>query len=633
MKKQNLKQFDAMSPEYKEILDHSRELKGQYGMRDRAFEKYERMYNMKWDCDVKRQGVDTIKPTTSPTARNKVLGAWRLLISQDPRFSVVSDIAGEQEAETYEKFITQMWSRAGKVNGRPLHYDIILSMLLYGESHVALNTINDYKLYNPKDTRVDKVAKLTPIVFDVWNPRTGYPEFDKFGLSAYYREQQVEKSWVRINYKELLEQEDWARELSGSGTVTLKTFYDLKKYCVMVNNRILVCCEHGLPNIPISVTRSDGSQLFERPEDNTQPLLYSLAQSRLWDRQNLYLTVTTSNLFALGCMPMVAFTHDTNSKLNISNDSGILVADLARGESLDFIQSKGFLTNEMQNMGKMYSDLVDESTVYDTAFGEAGAAGSFSEASLLSVSARLPLVSTQKQCGLAIGNTVALALEIMKERNINFKREDIEVKGSEIPDDIEVTCKLDMTQSQERLQRANEAAVILANGLASKKWTQENTIGIDNVEDMEKAMLNEKVTNSIVDYKIQEILADIQQEHQQKQQQKQLQLQQAVQSAQQAQQQAQVEQQQTQANEQAMLQQQQQANMGGSQNIPRGQQLESQILQQIQNAAMNNNMTATDAGQMLEGQAERLGGGGVAGGMPPEMGGMIPGMGGQELLQ
>ena len=629
MKKQKLKQFDSTSPEYREILDHSRELKAQYGMRDRAFEKYERMYNMKWDCDVKRQGVDTIKPTTSPTARNKVLGAWRLLISQDPRFSVVSDIADKQEAEVYEKFITQMWGRAGKVNGRPLHYDIILSMLLYGESHVALNTINDYKIYNPNDKRVDKVGKLTPIVFDVWNPRTGYPEFDKFGLSAYYREQQVEKSWVRINYKELLEKEDCARELSGNGTVTLKTFYDLEKYCVMVNNRVLVCCEHGLPCIPISVTKSDGSQLFERPEDNTQPLLYSLEKSRLWDRQNLYLTVTTSNLFALGCMPMVAFTHDTNSKLNISNDSGILVADLARGESLDFIQSKGFLTNEMQNMGKMYADYIDESTVYNTAFGEAGAAGSFSEASLLSVSARLPLVSTQKQCGLAISNTVSLALEIMKERGINFKREDVEIKGNQIPEDIEVLCKLDMTQSQERLQRANEAAVILANGLASKKWVQENTIGIDNVEDMEKSMMNEQINKSLVEYKIQEVMADIQQEHQLKQQQKEQQVQQAVQATQQKlQQQAQQQQQ-----EPAMLQQQQQANMGGAQNIPMGQQLESQILQQIQNAAMNNNMTAPDSGQMLEGQAERFGGGGAAGSMPPEMGGMIPGMGGQELLQ
>lgn len=632
MRKQKLAQYDVSSPEFREIQEHARELKGQFAVRDRAFEKYERMYNMKWDCDVKRQGVDTIKPTTSPTARNKVLGAWRLLISQNPRFSVTSAAEGALDAEGIEKFITQMWAQAGKVNGRPLHYDIILSMLLYGESHVALNTISDYKLYNPNDKRVDKVGAITPIVFDVWNPRGGYPEFDKFGLSAYYREQQVEKSWVRTNYKKLLEDNDLTRELAGAGTVTLKTFYDLEKYCVMVNSRILICCAHGLPNIPISVTRSDGSLLFERPEDSTQPLLYSLEKSRLWERENLYLTVTTSNLFALGCMPMVAFTHDTNSKLNITNDSGILVADLARGESLDFIQSKGFLTNEMQNMGRMYSNYIDESTIYNTAFGEAGAAGSFSEASLLSVSARLPLVSTQRQCGLAIGNAVALALDIMRERNISFKKEDTEIVGSKIPEDIEVVCKLDMTQSQERLQRANEAAVILANGLASKKWTQENTIGIDSVEDMEKAMLDEQITKAISEYKIQEILSDIQQEHQQKQQQKQAQIQEAVQNAQQGIQQAQARQE-TRNLQEATLQQQQQANMGGAQNIPLGQQLESQILQQIQNAAMNNNMKSADAGTMLEGQAERFGGGGVSGGMPPEMGGMLPGMGGQGILK
>ena len=82
-----------------------------------------------------------------------------------------------------------------------------------------------------------------------------------------------------------------------------------------------------------------------------------------------------------------------------------------------------------------------------------------------------------------------------------------------------------------------------------------------------------------------------------------------------------------QAQEEQMLQQQQQMNMGGAQNIPRGQQLENDILAMAQIQAMNNNMNPTGQEQMMEGQAERLGGGGVPGGMPPEMGGVLPGMG------
>ena len=632
MNAKDYQQFDIYSPEYHCIMDHAQTLKDQYSERDRRFDLYEDMFNMNWQHDLRRKkAADTIKPTVSPTARNKVLGAWRLLISQDPKFKVRSDTAEPNEIENLEKFISLMWQRTGKVNGRPLHHDIILSMLLYGEAHVGINTIQDFKAFNPEDQRVDRVGKLTPILFDVWNPKTGYPEFDKFGLTAFYREVEVEKSWVRTNYAKLMEDNPaLQKKMNGKGTCVLKTFYDLKYYSVNIDYDNIICCEHNLPCIPIAVTMSDGSSLFDKTEQSRQPLLYTLAQSRLWERENLYLTVTTSNLFALGCMPMVAYTHDTNSKLNINNDSGILVADLARGESLDFVQSKGFLTAEMQNMGQMYKDYIDKSTVLDTAFGEGNVAANFSEASLLSVSSRLPLVATQIQCGMALANVADLALLTMKERKITYKHDDIQFSYKDIPSDYEVSCKLDMTQPQERLQRANEAAVILANGLASKEWTQENTIGIENTDEMDKAILNEKVNTALVDYRIQELVQDLQAKKQQQEQQKQMQLQQANQQAQQAREQALMARQQReqQSQEQQMLQQQQQGNMGGAQNIPAGQQLENDLLQMVQQQAMENNMNPTGQYQMPEGQAERLGGGGLAGGMPPEMGGVLPGMGG-----
>ena len=625
MEVKDYKQFDIYSPEYREIHDHANVLKGQYAERDAMFQLYEDMFNMNWKHDLKRnRRTDTIKPTISPTARNKVLGAWRLLISQEPKFKVRSDTAEPSVIENLEKFISLMWQRTGKVNGRPLHHDIILSMLLYGEAHIGINTIQDFKAFNPDDKRVDRVGKLTPILFDVWNPKTGYPEFDKFGLSAFYREVQVEKSWVRTNYAAMFSDHyGLEKKLQGDGFCTLKTYYDLKYYSVDIDYENIICCEHGLPAIPIAVTMSDGSDLFDKSEQVRQPLLYSLAQSRLWERENLYLTVTTSNLFALGCMPLLAYTHDMNSELKIKNNAGVLMADLAKGESIDFIQSKGFLTTEMQNMGAMYKDYIDKSTVFDTAFGEGGGSGSFSEQSLLNVSARLPLVSTQEQCGMALANVVDLALLTMKERKINFKHDDIEFKWKDIPTDFEVTCKLDMTQPQERLQRANEAAIILANGLASKEWTQENTIGVENTEEMNNKMLNEKVETALIDYRIQEVIQDMQQKKQEQQQQKQMQMQQAQQQAQMAQQNAVARQQQ----EQMMLQQQQQANTGGAQNIPRGQQIENDILQMVQQQAMMNNMNPTGQEQMPEGQAERLGGGGIPGGMPPEMGGVLPGMG------
>ena len=630
MEIKDYKQFDRNSQEYGYIIQHSRDLKNQYSARDAMFQLYEDMYNMNWKHDLRRRkAADTIKPTISPTARNKIMGAWRLLISQDPKFKVRSDTADSNAVENLEKFISLMWQRAGKVNGRPLHHDIILSMLLYGEAHIGINTLQDYKAFNPDDKRVDRIGKLTPMFFDVWNPRTGYPEIDKFGLTAFYREVQVEKAWVRTNYAAIVE-DNYAlkKKLEGPGWTTLKTYYDLKYYSVDLDYDNIICCEHDLPCIPIAVTMSDGSALFDRSDQSRQPLLYTLAQSRLWERENLYLTVTTSNLFAMGCMPLLVWTHDMNSKLKINNDDGVLKADLAKGESLEFVQSKGFLTTEMQNMGEMYKDYIDKSTVLDTAFGESGGGANFSESSLLSVASRLPLQSTQIQCGMALANAVDLALLTMKERKITYKHDGIQFSYKDIPADYEITCKLDMTQPQERLQRANEAAIILANGLASKEWTQENTIGVENTEEMNNKLLNEKIEQAYTEYRIQEIIQDMQAKKQQQEQQKQQVLAQAQQQAQQAQQRSIQSQQEEAMQEQAMMQQQQQMNTGGAQNIPRGQQLESDILSMVQQQAMMNNMNPTGQEQMPEGQAERLGGGGVAGGMPPEMGGILPGMGG-----
>jgi hypothetical protein len=80
------------------------------------------------------------------------------------------------------------------VRGDPVHYDVVLSALLFGEMHIGFDktadvvkhaegTKSDVALY-----RAQEIAHVTPYVFDVWDPRTGYPERDRFGVSAYYRE-------------------------------------------------------------------------------------------------------------------------------------------------------------------------------------------------------------------------------------------------------------------------------------------------------------------------------------------------------------------------------------------------------------------------------------------------------------
>lgn len=614
-------QFGPDSTEFTDIVSHANDLKSAYAERDSEYEQYEKMFLMDWT--IQNEDADNLMMTPSPTARNKVLGSWRLLISQDPKFTFTSTDADQSVVPSIQKFIYYMWKRAEKINGRPISHDILLSNLLYAQSHTAIATMSDYMEFSKDDPRAKRIGKQTPVMFQSWNPRYGYPEFDELGLSAYYRETEVDKSWVRTKYKTILESLDMTDIVAGSGNVYLRVWYDVNINAIWINDTLLLCREHGLPLIPVVVTNSDGSGLFSDPKDAVEPLLFGLNRSKLWERECLYLTTQYSNLFTMAIMPTLIFTTDSNNPIKTTTVDGVSRITIARGDSIDVMQQKGILSPEIQQMGQMTSDLISSTTVYDTAFGQAGGDANFSQASLLSQSARLPLMASQKAGGMAIASVVEAALILLRDKKAKFDVEGVDFVTSDIPEMFDIDCKLDTTQQQERLQNANTAAIMLSNGLSSKRWVQTNCVGITNPDEMEKEMLKEKVAASLEDYKIQMLIQQMQQKAA------------SVQSTSDAaMQQAQRQADQILANPQALQQMQQpsaQMDMGGSQNIPYGQQLESNLLNQIQQQAMMNNMNTSGQSYMPEGQGQMMKGGGVAGGMPPEMGGLMPGMGMPEI--
>ena len=164
---------------FEEIKSHAMDLKAIHGQRDREFDEYEKMYLLKFEPTGSNwEGVDTIKRTPSPSARNKVLNACRLLMSQEPVFDIHSEDFDDTKSELVEKSISRWWEQAGRANRRPLHYDMVLSACLYDEMHTAITVMDDYKAFNKDDKRAERIAKMTPILFQSWNPRNGYPEFD-----------------------------------------------------------------------------------------------------------------------------------------------------------------------------------------------------------------------------------------------------------------------------------------------------------------------------------------------------------------------------------------------------------------------------------------------------------------------
>ena len=597
-----------------EIRTHARDLKAVHSMRDLEFDEYEKMYLMDFTADFSKfSDQDIMKLTPSPSARNKVLNACRLLMSQEPVFDINASGIDQGKIESIEKNISRWWEQAGRAARRPLHYDMILSALLYDEMHTAITIMDDYKAYNKKDKRAERVAKITPILFQSWNPREGYPEFDELGLCAYYRETKVRWSYVAQKYQALLKDNYAYVNKKSTEPVSLKVFYDLEHYAIWVNeDEPFVCDEHRLPCIPIDVTLVNGSSFFEKEQDRRQPLLFSVMRSHLWKQESLLYTVLYSLLFTLGVTPTFVYKTDTEDDLNLQNDGAISYYMLRKGDTLDALDSKGVLPPEVQKLSEITGELIDESTMYSTAFGERGGSSqTFSETSLLQQAARLPLIGPQRLGGFGISSTIEMALMMMKERGISFDKNGYSIKASEIPDDIEVKAKLDVILPQEKLQLVNVGLQMQKLGMPDE-YIQSNLLGITNTKEIKEMFVKQQAANAMVEYKLGQKINKLQKADEQEQAAKDAQLQNAIAAGRAA----------ASQQDQGARIEDQGAPVPEPQGMTQGQMLEAEMM----NNALRSGGQAPSEPVPGKG-AMPMPGGAMEGGLPGAMGGMIPGQG------
>jgi hypothetical protein len=232
---------------------------------------------------------------------------------------------------------------------------------------------------------------------------------------------------------------------------------------------------------------------------------------------------------------------------------------------------------------------VQESTLYPQALGAPVEGDStFSELALLSQSGRLPLVGTQRRGGWGLGQVMEMCLSWMKLEGGKAKAQGIDLKASDIPEYVQVDCKLDVKLPQDKLQQANIAQMITngENPLVSNEWARREILNVGQSGDMDRQIWTEKASTMMFQMFMQQ------------------QMQQAQMQAQQAQQ-------------QAMMAQQQQPQPGQmppgmSQGMPPG----------MQQGAPQGQMPMGAGPQMSPEQAQM-----IQGGLPPEMGGMMPGAG------
>lgn len=496
---------------FSEIRNHAQDLQRDFSARNLEFEEYERMFLLKWKEDIQKKLLRRYKMIVqSPDPRDKVLGAMRLMIGTDPIFRLSTiEPRDNFDPDKLEEWLKSWWTQCDRISRRPILHDMILSGMLYGQMDVGVSPMSDLVKQAPdnRKERVQRRMKLSPVLIETWNPKDGYPEFDEFGLSAYYRQTRISYPALKSRFGERVP--DTLRTTSRFTTFKLHTFYDLDYCCIWVDGLTepLVLEEHGYPEIPISVTMTDGSTLFDKPEDQIQPLLFGMRRANIWEEQNLMTTTLFNMIFALGANP--AFKHvapPNNPAKKLKLDFSLFgeTVELESGEDFTTVLNRNLIPPEFVEMYQLAIQKGHDTTIYPQALGApVNRNTTFSEISLLAQQGRLPLISAQRQSQLGIANVIELALMVLGKRKIKFNGEDLE-----IPPDLQIDVTVEVKMPQDKLQLANIANILRAQELVDDEWIHTNILNITNSKQIQRNIWKQNASKALFVSWLQQMLAE-----------------------------------------------------------------------------------------------------------------------------
>lgn len=517
--------------DFKQIVAHCTDLKNQYTTRDADNEEYEKEYLMDWTED--KPTDEDAKITISPDGHNAILGVDRLLSSTSPKFSVPVDKSDESTADKsdeLEKFANALWYINGRIRQSPLEGDLVHSGALYGEfaaGIISTKDLLDQAQGGSKASiaRMERIAEMTPILFEVYDVNTCYPEFDFMGLTTFYRQTTV-KSGVIIDA--------WGQIAIDSGIDTTDRFADIV-YCDYWDNNIhaswiegkgtpLFIGEHGLPRIPIVDQITDGSMIHTKPEQQRHAFLYGLVKSKLSKRQSLALTVMYSNIFKHGINPQMVYKALDKTSADIIVDkanSGTIIIN--QGESYDPLQQQ-VIDRSLMEISTMAERKGEESTIYKQAMGGniASSNAAYSTIALLNQAGRLPLVSIQKRAAWGMGQMMEIAFAMINDgkagTSVKSDNGVMKIKTGDIPKNVMFEVKLDVDLPMDERQNVQTADQMVKSGLASKRHVREKILNLEQSAMMEKEIAKEMVSAAMLQAEtqkqIQQIMAKAQQEMQ-----------------------------------------------------------------------------------------------------------------------
>lgn len=546
--------------------------------RDKMFRDLEDMYLLK---DSNLPDKDWVRETICPDPRNELIGAQRLLSATDPEFRVpteMSEMVKSQDNSNMELYAKAIFQASNRAQKKPMHMELALTALLYGEAAVAVrNTSAIKELANTESkSRLEFLSRKAPFLFTVISPTVSYPLFDEYGLAAHLIKQSKKVAEVRSLFGTSVEK--LLKGKKDTDTVDFNEWWDETYHVVWVDGEKVIMDEHKLPFIPISCQIIEGSNLFMRSgQQSRQPFLYSTWKSGLWSATNLAYTYTYTKIAAMGMTAQNVFKTDdqTATAPEIDWTTPFGMAILRRGEELTPYQPN-LLDPQLDAAIKLAEQKITESTVYRQALGEPlGANAPFSMVSLLSQSGRLPLVPYQRMCSDILANAMQMALYMAKEGKADIKAYAdsgmVVIEPDNIPEIFEIDCVMDVSMPTDDRQNATIATQLLGAKLASKSTIQEKFLNIKQPDKEQEKIWYEDLSDAQHQLTMQAQLMQLQQQFQTQQAQTNQQIQtqgQAEQMALQQQMQMQAQQQPQSQEEAQMMAMQQQQGMPMMSGVP-----------------------------------------------------------------
>lgn len=481
---------------FDKVKEKTKDLQSSHGQRISRIRDYEDIYHMNWDFDPPEG--DWVQPLPSPDPHNAVKGMVRMMIASEPSIRALSSSVDQAYQERAIEIAREMLRSQDRRGPWMLMYDLATAAILTGEAYVKVVNVEDNaKFMKDKGNkgmakRYDRLSRIKPFIFKVYNPKSVYPEYSELGLeSVTVRTERTPESLKPFWGQGAADGASMtsARESSGNKVVFWE-YYDHNQRTIWVEgqDKPLQHEENVLGFIPWAGSIVEGSSLFDRPEDQRLPILYPIYASGYWHAQSYADSIMYSLALTVGKLPqLIAKLNDPNKEAKdmIDWSTPLGMIKLGLQEQIDPL-SKETIDESLQIAKNIADSKITEMTVPKQIFGAPpDQQMAFAALNLLNQAGRLPMVPITRMTGVIMAQMFEIPFMWAKETGNSYEipgaHRELVLNPGEY-EDVRFEVDIQTQFAQDDQARSQVASGNVASGL----WSLERGMRYTGVEAPEK---------------------------------------------------------------------------------------------------------------------------------------------------